>query len=112
MAVPSEKIFTFGGDYVAVEPIYGHALKRWATLVSMKRSIFLRKPWCCAVPSCRVWVGSEEPVCRALLTRIAAIVLGDKILDSLLPGHAAKEFFQDPSAYRQLSLITSYAYPR
>ncbi|MCP3463527.1 amidohydrolase family protein [Bradyrhizobium sp. CCGUVB23] len=26
MAVPSNKIFTFGGDYVAVEPIYGHAL--------------------------------------------------------------------------------------
>ncbi|MGY3353558.1 putative TIM-barrel fold metal-dependent hydrolase [Bradyrhizobium sp. GM0.4] len=25
MAVPSNKIFTFGGDYVAVEPIYGHA---------------------------------------------------------------------------------------
>nr|WP_187436052.1 amidohydrolase family protein [Bradyrhizobium hipponense] len=23
MAVPSSKIFTFGGDYVAVEPIYG-----------------------------------------------------------------------------------------
>ncbi|TIV56416.1 amidohydrolase family protein [Mesorhizobium sp.] len=25
MAAPSNKIFTFGGDYVAVEPIYGHA---------------------------------------------------------------------------------------
>lgn len=25
LAVPSDKIFTFGGDYVAVEPIYGHA---------------------------------------------------------------------------------------
>ncbi|MER9134472.1 amidohydrolase family protein [Mesorhizobium sp. M0768] len=26
MSVPANKIFTFGGDYVAVEPIYGHAL--------------------------------------------------------------------------------------
>lgn len=26
MAAPTNKIFTFGGDYVAVEPIYGHAL--------------------------------------------------------------------------------------
>ncbi|OHV75740.1 hypothetical protein LCM4579_27990 [Ensifer sp. LCM 4579] len=26
MAVPSNKIFTFGGDYVTVEPIYGHAV--------------------------------------------------------------------------------------
>lgn len=25
VSVPSEKIFTFGGDYVSVEPIYGHA---------------------------------------------------------------------------------------
>ncbi|MBZ9603068.1 amidohydrolase family protein [Phyllobacterium chamaecytisi] len=25
LAVPADKIFTFGGDYVAVEPIYGHA---------------------------------------------------------------------------------------
>ncbi|MDF0581985.1 amidohydrolase family protein [Bradyrhizobium yuanmingense] len=25
LAVPATKIFTFGGDYVAVEPIYGHA---------------------------------------------------------------------------------------
>lgn len=26
MAVPATKIFTFGGDHVAVEPVYGHAL--------------------------------------------------------------------------------------
>ncbi|MCK1272927.1 amidohydrolase family protein [Bradyrhizobium sp. 49] len=25
LAVPANKSFTFGGDYVAVEPIYGHA---------------------------------------------------------------------------------------
>lgn len=25
LAVPAEKLFTFGGDYIAVEPVYGHA---------------------------------------------------------------------------------------
>ncbi|MGY4408344.1 hypothetical protein ACVWW4_000080 [Bradyrhizobium sp. LB7.1] len=26
LAAPADKIFTFGGDYTAIEPIYGHAL--------------------------------------------------------------------------------------